>query len=62
MLPAFDGKFWKSDHVCQITRIMQPPLHLTRLLPLPLLTMHTDHLDWPLSAYRRGTLRGMDVA
>ncbi|PPU13289.1 hypothetical protein XacyCFBP2565_14570 [Xanthomonas arboricola pv. corylina] len=27
-----------------------------------LLTMHTDHLDWSLSAHRRGTLRGMDAA
>ncbi|CAD0363736.1 hypothetical protein CFBP7900_40130 [Xanthomonas hortorum pv. carotae] len=25
-------------------------------------TMHTDHLDWSLPAYRRGTLRGMDAA
>ncbi|PPT53532.1 hypothetical protein XarbCFBP8138_20555 [Xanthomonas arboricola] len=25
-------------------------------------TMHTDHLDWSLSAHRRGTLRGMDAA
>ncbi|QNM61439.1 hypothetical protein XHV734_2676 [Xanthomonas hortorum pv. vitians] len=24
--------------------------------------MHTDHLDWPLPAHRRGTLRGMDAA
>ncbi|MCE4549266.1 hypothetical protein LYZ85_05680, partial [Xanthomonas hortorum pv. vitians] len=24
--------------------------------------MHTDHLDWSLSAHRRGTLRGMDAA
>ncbi|MGK4540563.1 hypothetical protein, partial [Xanthomonas hortorum] len=23
---------------------------------------HTDHLDWSLSAHRRGTLRGMDAA
>ncbi|QNM59735.1 hypothetical protein XHV734_0900 [Xanthomonas hortorum pv. vitians] len=22
----------------------------------------TDHLDWPLPAHRRGTLRGMDAA
>ncbi|PUE94449.1 hypothetical protein C7T87_22225 [Xanthomonas hortorum pv. hederae] len=28
----------------------------------PLATMHTDHLDWSLPAYRRGTLRGMDAA
>ncbi|NMI20988.1 hypothetical protein E1J24_03590 [Xanthomonas hortorum pv. pelargonii] len=27
-----------------------------------LATMHTDHLDWPLPAHRRGTLRGMDAA
>ncbi|MCE4374000.1 hypothetical protein LYZ82_24325, partial [Xanthomonas hortorum pv. hederae] len=27
-----------------------------------LATMHTDHLDWSLPAYRRGTLRGMDAA
>ncbi|MBB3778030.1 hypothetical protein FHY16_000751 [Xanthomonas campestris] len=26
------------------------------------LTMHTDHPDWSLPAYRRGTLRGMDAA
>ncbi|PPU49417.1 hypothetical protein XarbCFBP6827_20415 [Xanthomonas arboricola] len=25
-------------------------------------TVHTDHLDWSLSAHRRGTLRGMDAA
>ncbi|EWC50487.1 hypothetical protein XAR_2916 [Xanthomonas citri pv. glycines str. 8ra] len=25
-------------------------------------TMYTDHLDWSLPAYRRGTLRGMDAA
>ncbi|APP86055.1 hypothetical protein BI317_19745 [Xanthomonas hortorum pv. gardneri] len=25
-------------------------------------TLHTDHLDWSLSAHRRGTLRGMDAA
>ncbi|NMI17700.1 hypothetical protein E1J23_09985 [Xanthomonas gardneri] len=25
-------------------------------------TRHTDHLDWPLPAHRRGTLRGMDAA
>ncbi|NMI17089.1 hypothetical protein E1J23_04850 [Xanthomonas gardneri] len=25
-------------------------------------TMRTDHLDWSLPAYRRGTLRGMDAA
>ncbi|NJC30076.1 hypothetical protein GGR79_001543 [Xanthomonas arboricola] len=32
-------------------------------LPAVLLnTMHTDHLDWSLSAHRRGTLRGMDAA
>ncbi|PPU08247.1 hypothetical protein XarjCFBP7645_12050 [Xanthomonas arboricola] len=24
--------------------------------------MHTDHLDWSLSAHRRGTLSGMDAA
>ncbi|NHF64356.1 hypothetical protein FFY45_00800 [Xanthomonas hortorum] len=24
--------------------------------------MHTDHLDWSLPAYRRGTLCGMDAA
>ncbi|PPT37405.1 hypothetical protein XarjCFBP7653_14665 [Xanthomonas arboricola] len=24
--------------------------------------MHTDHLDWPLPARRRGTLSGMDAA
>ncbi|MFS8374643.1 hypothetical protein EIQ27_15650 [Xanthomonas campestris pv. armoraciae] len=24
--------------------------------------MHTEHLDWPLSAHRRGTLRGMEAA
>ncbi|PPT32913.1 hypothetical protein XaCFBP7622_03745 [Xanthomonas arboricola] len=24
--------------------------------------MRTDHLDWPLPAHRRGTLRGMDAA
>ncbi|EKQ65047.1 hypothetical protein MOU_08340 [Xanthomonas citri pv. malvacearum str. GSPB1386] len=24
--------------------------------------MYTDHLDWSLPAYRRGTLRGMDAA
>ncbi|CAD7733424.1 hypothetical protein LMG31886_40740 [Xanthomonas hydrangeae] len=24
--------------------------------------LHTDHLDWSLPAYRRGTLRGMDAA
>ncbi|NMI27072.1 hypothetical protein FCG19_13460 [Xanthomonas hortorum pv. vitians] len=24
--------------------------------------MHTDHLDWSLPAYCRGTLRGMDAA
>ncbi|MBB5767931.1 hypothetical protein GGR67_001999 [Xanthomonas arboricola] len=23
---------------------------------------HTDHLDWSLPAYRRGTLRGMNAA
>ncbi|MDC8704238.1 hypothetical protein NY699_04975, partial [Xanthomonas hortorum pv. pelargonii] len=28
----------------------------------PLATMHTDRLDWPLPAHRRGTLRGMDAA
>ncbi|UUE97013.1 hypothetical protein [Xanthomonas hortorum] len=27
-----------------------------------LATMRTDHLDWSLPAYRRGTLRGMDAA
>ncbi|MFS8430331.1 hypothetical protein EIQ28_19750 [Xanthomonas campestris pv. plantaginis] len=27
-----------------------------------LATKHTDHLDWSLPAYRRGTLRGMDAA
>ncbi|NHF64470.1 hypothetical protein FFY45_01395 [Xanthomonas hortorum] len=27
-----------------------------------LATMRTDHLDWPLPAHRRGTLRGMDAA
>ncbi|CAD0326503.1 hypothetical protein NCPPB940_19400 [Xanthomonas hortorum pv. taraxaci] len=27
-----------------------------------LATMQTDHLDWSLPAYRRGTLRGMDAA
>ncbi|NMI22300.1 hypothetical protein E1J24_10675 [Xanthomonas hortorum pv. pelargonii] len=32
-------------------------------LPAVLLkTLHTDHLDWPLPAHRRGTLRGMDAA
>ncbi|MEQ7761178.1 hypothetical protein ABQ144_19140, partial [Xanthomonas hortorum pv. hederae] len=32
-------------------------------LPAVLLkTVHTDILDWSLSAYRRGTLRGMDAA
>ncbi|PPU99534.1 hypothetical protein XpopCFBP1817_02615 [Xanthomonas populi] len=24
--------------------------------------MHTDHLDWSLSAHRRGTFCGMDAA
>ncbi|PPT27545.1 hypothetical protein XaCFBP7622_16500 [Xanthomonas arboricola] len=24
--------------------------------------MHTDHLNWSLSAHRRGTLSGMDAA
>ncbi|MBB4131597.1 hypothetical protein GGR62_002390 [Xanthomonas campestris] len=24
--------------------------------------MHAGHLDWPLPAQRRGTLRGMDAA
>ncbi|PMR86301.1 hypothetical protein C1H21_19545 [Xanthomonas arboricola pv. juglandis] len=24
--------------------------------------VHTDQLDWSLSAHRRGTLRGMDAA
>ncbi|MBB5767406.1 hypothetical protein GGR67_001436 [Xanthomonas arboricola] len=26
------------------------------------LAMHTDPLHWPLPAYRRGTLSGMDAA
>ncbi|APP82522.1 hypothetical protein E1J23_16500 [Xanthomonas gardneri] len=27
-----------------------------------LATTHTNHLNWSLSAHRRGTLRGMDAA
>ncbi|PPU04781.1 hypothetical protein XarjCFBP1022_22060, partial [Xanthomonas arboricola] len=35
----------------------------THRLPAALLkTTHTGHLDWSLSAHRRGTLRGMDAA
>ncbi|MFB9118620.1 hypothetical protein QSH39_017370, partial [Xanthomonas arboricola pv. corylina] len=33
-----------------------------RLPAVLLKTMHTDHLDWPLPAHRRGTLRGTDAA
>ncbi|PPU02719.1 hypothetical protein XarjCFBP8253_06710 [Xanthomonas arboricola pv. juglandis] len=33
-----------------------------RWLAALLKTVHTDHLDWSLSAHRRGTLRGMDAA
>jgi hypothetical protein len=62
LLPAFGGKIRKSDHVGQIIRIMQPPLRLTHRPLLLLLTMHTDHPDRSLPAYRRGTLRGMDAA
>ncbi|KQR13497.1 hypothetical protein ASF90_10025 [Xanthomonas sp. Leaf148] len=32
------------------------------LLAALLKAMHTDHPDWSLPAYRRGTLRGMDAA
>ncbi|MCM5637540.1 hypothetical protein, partial [Xanthomonas hortorum] len=32
------------------------------LLAALLKTMRTEHLDWSLSAHRRGTLRGMDAA
>ncbi|PPT87187.1 hypothetical protein XarbCFBP8149_13635 [Xanthomonas arboricola] len=62
-MPASHGKrCWKSDHVGQIKRSTEPPLRLTHRSPLLLLTMHTDQPDWSLSAYRRGTLRGMDAA
>ncbi|PPT85664.1 hypothetical protein XarzCFBP7410_00005 [Xanthomonas arboricola pv. zantedeschiae] len=33
-----------------------------KLLAVLLKAMRTDHRDWSLSAYRRGTLRGMDAA
>ncbi|PPT60851.1 hypothetical protein XarbCFBP8153_00510 [Xanthomonas arboricola] len=33
-----------------------------KLLAVLLKAMRTDHRDWSLPAYRRGTLRGMDAA
>ncbi|NHF68413.1 hypothetical protein FFY45_22435 [Xanthomonas hortorum] len=38
------------------------PQHPKAQRNLVLATKRTDHLDWPLPAHRRGTLRGMDAA
>ncbi|PPU40941.1 hypothetical protein XaplCFBP3123_07480 [Xanthomonas arboricola pv. populi] len=33
-----------------------------RRQPCPACNTHTDHIDWSLSAHRRGTWSGMDAA
>ncbi|MCM5686739.1 hypothetical protein NEH39_19395, partial [Xanthomonas hortorum pv. pelargonii] len=44
---------------CKADRTHLNPNNARHVLLAP---MHTDHLDWSLPAYRRGTLRGMDAA
>ncbi|SUZ26923.1 hypothetical protein CPBF424_06850 [Xanthomonas euroxanthea] len=41
---------------------MEPMLHDRTRRIQHCSAMHTDHLDWPLPAHRRGTLSGMDAA
>ncbi|PPT17799.1 hypothetical protein XarCFBP6771_19015 [Xanthomonas arboricola] len=54
----------RVEHLCAARLGMGSRGHavIRPTMSCPACPMHTDHLDWSLAAYRRGTLRGMDAA